>query len=233
MTATFDPPVAPDIGSGIAPNVMHDGIQYHAGYDEVRTASRWSPAVANLSWTNVEETTFEYLYSFFAYQLKGGAEAFYWTPFDKVISPSGCVPTLTQSAGGTNPADVYFAVYTLYHAVYGETLPSSEATLSVGANAYLTATVPPVPNMPTGTHGFRVYVGDTTGGPYYIQTGGTVTDGTESWTQSDAYSTSGSQPPSSNTLSGPRLWRLVGSPRVTRPRPNHWNVSAQLVEQYF
>jgi hypothetical protein len=230
-TPTFNPPVAPDLGSGVSPNIRLDSLEMHAGYDELRSASRWSPSVATLSWSSIDETMWEYLYSFFSYQLRGGAQPFFWTPFDKIASPTGCTPSLGAVASGSDPETLYYAAYAIYHATWGTTLPSQVASATVAANYKLTVMAMPIPPLPAGTAGWRVYVG-TGPATLYEQSGSPITDGSETWTMG-TYSTGGAPPETSNSLNGPRLWIVATPPQFTRIRPNLWNVSVTIAEQLF
>lgn len=220
---TFTPPINPSFLYDESREILVDRVEMHRGYDQVRPLNVRTRRRPVLIWRVLTETQKDEIDSFFT-TLNGTNGPFEWTPLDKVPSPSGRAPTLSQVAGGSLGADTYYVVYTWYHSANGETMESARASIAKLANYYIRVSVPV---FPAQAEGWRVYV-STTSGSEKIEA--TITD-SRTWTQSAALSGS-TDPPTSNTLTGPVKWVLSGPIDKRRIHVNRWTMTARFEEQF-
>ena len=223
---TFSPSRNPSFPYSENRRILTDGIEMHAGYEELRPRRIRNLRPVPLTWKSLSEAEKDEIVSFID-GLEGTRGPFWWTPHDKVPSPNHSPPDLTQSSGGALSSRTYYVVYTWYDAADGETLQSEQASISVSANYYMTVEVPPVPSH---IDGWRLYAHETSGNECLQAT---ITTG-RSWTQSAALSTGTATPPSSNTLTTATKWVLASGDIICqrdRRNPTKWNVSFEILEQ--
>lgn len=100
---------------------------------------------------------------------------YYWTP--PVVSPAQPLatvlspppePVLTYTAGGTLAAQSYYVKTTYVQSNGGETLPSTESSITVPANNVLNVASPPASGSASG---WNVYVGNSSGAETEQNTG--------------------------------------------------------------
>jgi hypothetical protein len=125
--------------------------------------------------------------------------------------PIPAAPSLSLISGTSNGAAVYVVITyvdTLVDGTLGETIRSAESTMQPTEEEVVQVSSP----APSGdATAYKVYVGSTTGGPYYLQnTSGAIPIGT-------AYTIPGTplSPPSSTTQPGPTLSLMPGSSTVS------------------
>lgn len=114
-----------------------------------------------------------------------------WDALSGIAAPA--TPTLTSTAGGSLPATTYYVAVTYTNAT-GETKPSAQASEAVLANNLL---VVDSPTTESGTTGYNVYVG-TSSGVLTKQNTTPIAIGTN-WTEPTSGLISGSIPPTINT----------------------------------
>lgn len=108
-----------------------------------------------------------------------------------IVDPT-VAPVLSETAGGTLPATTYYVKYT-YANAGGETLPSPEASLAVGANNLLVVASPAAVQ---GAVTWNVYASDATG-TETLQASG-IAIGT-AWTLPTGGLVAGASPPTANS----------------------------------
>lgn len=221
-TPTFSPPVGPSFDYQEEWIQESDVVQFHAGYDQTIPQNIHARRRASLRWNALKEDHIHYLEGF-VQNLNGSRGKFWWTPPDKVPTPS-IGATLTQVAGGALGATTYYVTYTWYDSTYGETKESPEVSLAVSSSFFLRVTVPAIPN---GVEGWRAYVSTSTGTE---KLEATTTTGSRTWTQSAALS-GVTDPPSANNLKPQVGWVLAGNLTKTRISSATWTASMTLEEQ--
>lgn len=130
---------------------------------------------------------------------------------DRLLANPTTAPVLTTTAGGSLNSRTYYVVYSWANDT-GETLYSSESTISVGANQLLTFTHPYTDTYgpPTGAKLVNIYVGTSSGAETLqmayptawqqeTQDVSTNTFGPVTWTEPTSGLVSGAALPSSNT----------------------------------
>lgn len=220
---TFDPPIKPSYGSELNRVYSLAGQRTHAGYDVAMPRSVRGLIRGQLVWDAVDEGEKDYIVSFLD-QFHGHAGPFEWSPTDKIESPLGITPTLSEVAGGSLPERTYYIGFTWYDSTHLETKLSAVASILVAANKFVKVAVPLVPNR---VEGFRVYGSETEGAPVLQAT---VTVG-NSWTQSAAFATGTAPPPNSNQLNPPIKFYALGEVKKRRIGPDVWSLSLDIVEQ--
>ena len=220
---TFSPTINPSFPYSEDHNVVTDSIQMHKGYDETRARLIRPLRTVALNWKAVNEDQRDYILSFVA-GLEGSRGPFWWTPHNKVPTPSGMDPTLSETSGGALSSRTYYVVFTWYDSSNGETKQSGQSSMTLSANHYLEVEVPPIP---AHVGGWRLYAHETSGSECLQAT---ITTG-RSWTQSAALSTGTATPPSSNTLNEPVKWLLAEGVQCKKITANRWQMGMRLVEQ--
>ena len=117
----------------------------------------------------------------------------------QLTSPTAAPTLATATTGGSLPATTaYYVVYTITTGA-GETLISPQASVTTGAGTTNDITVT-APASVTNATGYNVYVGTTSGGPYYLQQQGNTanTPFTSNFVVT-VVSTAGANPPGANT----------------------------------
>lgn len=133
--------------------------------------------------------------------------------------PTPAAPTLATSAtAGTLQNIPYYVVITYQGQdsagnLFGEGLPSAQATVTPTANQSFTVAAPAT--QANLAPNFKIYVGVTSGGPYYLQgTTQTVAGGTVTIS---AFSTTGANPPTVNTTGNPgQSWYYIDPGATTK-----------------
>ncbi len=224
---TFSPSQGPAFPYPESSVVHADVFQADRRYPHALAKTMRMTKRVSLQWPAITESVRDEIMSFFGQQLEGGIGPFYWTPHNKVFSPSGVTPVLSQAAGGSLSSRTYYVRVTWYDAAGGETRQSAQASLAVNANYYMTVEVPPVPSR---VDGWRIYAHETSGSECLQATNTT----SRSWTESGALSTGTATPPASNTLSVPLVWVLASQEiSCTKHAATRWDVSFDIVETLF
>lgn len=225
MTLTFAPSVNPSFPVSESHEFREDGFRSPKGYDLGRVMAVRPVHSVPLLWKVVDRNQLDEILGFFD-QLNGATGPFFWTPLDNVRSPNGMTPTTGEVAGGSLTSQpTYYVQFTWYDTSSGgETLGSLEASQVVQDNFQLTVEVPV---FPMGVTEWRVYVGDTSGD---CELQATVTD--RQWTMPGARASGGANPPASNDLSLPLLWKHDGNPRVSKIGPNRFRLGMTFILQH-
>lgn len=227
----FAPPLNPSFDYQEPRELLTDRVTVHKGYDQVRPLQVRPIQTVNLEWKALNEDQKDYIVSFFD-GLNGTNGPFWFTPLDKVPSPGGALPTLTEVDSGITAtiARTIHVMFTWHNSVTGEeTKPSGRRSMQVGENKFIRATVPVLPNR---ADGFRVYASRTLGSE---KLQATVTSG-RTWTQDGSIyplSTVSATPPTTNNLNGTVKYLLEGPYTPVRIRPNRWRMQLTFREQQF
>lgn len=221
---TFSPATNPSYEYTESRALVTDRVGLSRGYEEERRQTLRPLRRVALQWEALGESDLEYIQSFLD-SLEGSRGPFYWTPIEKVPSPSAILPTLGQVSGGSLSSRTIYVVSTWYDATYGETRESGRSSLAVDANKYLTVSIPV---LPARVGSWRVYA-STSSGSECLQA--TVT-GSRTWTQSAALSTGTASPPAANSLNPPAKWMIDGDVSAVRFGPGAWRVSLPLAEVF-
>lgn len=155
---------------------------------------------------------------------------------DRLLPNPTTAPALTSVSGGSLPARTYYVVYTWANDT-GETVASSEASISLAANTLLNAAMPTsvaTYGVPTGAKLVKWYVSTTSGAetyqgysasPWQWETetlaGSTLPAGVQSFTEPTTGIATGAALPTSNTTSAQCLYgyyELSGAGQL----PNHY-----------
>ena len=159
-----------------------------------------SAVIPTGSVTEVDSTNYPGLYALSLSSVDSDSlGAFMLRSRAQLTSPTVSPTLTTATAGGSLPATTaYYVVYTITTGS-GETLISPQSTVTTGAGSTNSITVTSPTTVPNAT-GYNVYVGTTSGGPYYLQQQGYTTNtlfGTNFLVT--VVSTAGANPPSINT----------------------------------
>jgi len=220
----FSPPMNPAFPFQEIPEILTDTVRMHKGYDQVRPLLIRPIRTVTLSWEGANKATKDYIFSFFQ-GLAGSTGPFYWTPADKVPSPNGMTPTLSEVSGGSLGSRTYYVVFTWYDSVYGETVQSQTASLAISANYYMKVEIPPFPNFVSS---WRLYAHESEGSECLQAT----INSSRSWTQSSALATGTATPPSTNSLNLAIKWILFPSAiNCQKFTANRYKISFSIKEQ--
>jgi len=222
--STFIPPLNPSFTYAEPLDFQVDVVRSQKGYPISRPLGVRGVRSIQLRWAALNEDQKDTIVSFFQ-SLNGQVGPFSWTPLDKVPSPLGATPALSQVSGGALSQRTYFVVFSWYHTSSLETKASARQSITVDASFFLKVEVPV---LPTGVEAFRVYAHETSGSEVLQST---VT-GSRSWTQSVALATGTATPPTTNTLAAPATWMLTGPVIPTRIRPNRWRLELSFQELF-
>jgi hypothetical protein len=178
-----------------------------------------------LHWNTIPESEKDYIESF-VQGLEGTNGPFWWTPLDKIPTPSGMSAALSQFSGGAISTTTYYVRFTWYDSAGGETAQSAQSSILMSTNFYMRVKVPP---FPTYCEGWRIYAHESSGSECLQAT---ITT-SRTWDQSAALSTGTATPPASNTLSVPVKWLLAGGVNKTKIRYGRWSMDLEFIEQIF
>lgn len=106
---------------------------------------------------------------------------------DRLLSDPTTAPTLSQASGGALGARTYYVKYTWANDT-GETLASSQATISASANNLVTATLPSSNTYPTGAKKINIYASTVSGSETlqdFIEVGQFSINGSPDWSTMD------------------------------------------------
>ncbi len=218
---TFSPTLGPSYPYSEPRAIPVDIIPMESGTQQVRAVGLTELRRARYDQA-VSTDDRDYVMSFI-HGLEGGVGPFWWTPPNKVPSPSGIDPTLTQILGGAIAERTYYVRFTWYDAASGETKQSGQSSLTVAANYYLVVAIPAVP---TEVDGWRLYAHETSGSECLQATVTTA----RTWTQSAALSTGTATPPATSTLSQAVKWLVSGDVTDTRISTTLYRVAFDMVE---
>jgi hypothetical protein len=219
----FLPALKPSYRTNLDAEYNITRFRSHKGYEQNIPKTIRPLTSGTLTWNIAGEDVKDYIESFFS-QFEGNVGPFSWKPFDNIATPSGILPALTESSGGSLSSRTYFVEFTWHDSVDGETKTSGVSSKLLSANNLVTVTVPPVPN---NVEAFRVYA-STTQGSETLQA--TITTG-RSWTEPTSGLISGASPPSSNTLNPAVKFIFAGRLRKRRIGPSDWQLAIDIAEQ--
>jgi len=219
-------PLTPEFSYTIKPEFSTIITEFDSGVTQRRARWPYPRLRWALLWKTATESERQQLEAFFR-ERKGAAEPFYYTPSVKHPSPQKA-PTLGQTAGGSLGVRTIYAAFS-WADDSGETQISSIDSLTVASGYLLTVTVP---SFDPGVSRAWVYCGPSSEVLYKQSSPITQSGGT--WTEpTDGYSTSGSSPPSENTLQPTFTVRFVeDSVEIVKLSPVHYRMYVEL-EQVF
>lgn len=214
----FLPGREPDRGFGEKASLRREQLPSSEFIRKLRAAGYRPLKKVTPTWSLLPQDEFERIYSFLTQRLLGGVAPFQWTPPDPIESP-GYLPEFDTVPGGSLSSRSYDIGFS-WHAAGGVSRESPRVTVSVPASQLVRVKIPCL--FPHGVTGFRVY--------FDGEEQAVVTSGVLQWTEPTSGKAIGALPPSSNTLTPPRLYVLEADVDKTRDGPSTWTVRAEFRE---